>query len=67
MYKAKVVKLSTKPHPNADRLQLGFVQGIQVIVGLDTLDGSVGVFFPCDGQLSEKFLSLHNLYHYIHH
>lgn len=66
MYKAKVVKLSVKPHPNADRLQLGFVQGIQVIVGLDVQDGDVGVFFPCDGQLAEEFLSQHNLYRHAH-
>lgn len=62
MYKAKVVKLSVKPHPNADRLQLGYVNGIQVIVGLDAKDGDIGAFFPCDGQLSNEFLSMHNLY-----
>lgn len=62
MYKAKVCKLSVKPHSNADRLQLGYVQGIQVIVGNDVKDGDIGVFFPCDGQLSEEFLSTHNLY-----
>jgi hypothetical protein len=62
MYKAKVVKLQVKPHPNADRLQLGYVNGIQVIVGMDTHDGDVGVFFPVDGQLSDEFLRLHNLY-----
>jgi hypothetical protein len=62
MYNAKVVKLSVKPHPNADRLQLGYVQGIQVIVGMDVNDGDIGVFFPCDGQLSNEFLSTHNLY-----
>lgn len=62
MYKAKVVKLSVRQHPNADRLQLGVVQGIQVVVGNDVKDGDVGVFFPCDGQLSNEFLSTHNLY-----
>lgn len=62
MYKAKVVKLQVKPHPNADRLQLGVVQGIQVVVGNDVKDGDIGVFFPCDGQLSQEFLSIHNLY-----
>lgn len=66
MYKAKVVKLSTKPHPNADRLRLGYVHGIQVIVGLDTQDGEVGAFFPCDGQLSDGFLRTHNLYRHAH-
>lgn len=62
MYKAKVVKLSVKPHPNADRLKLGYAQGIQVVVGLDAEDGDIGAFFPQDGQLSQEFLYLHNLY-----
>lgn len=62
MYKAKVVKLSTRPHPNADRLALGYVNGIQVVVGKDVQDGTIGVFFPCDGQISPEFLKFHNLY-----
>lgn len=62
MYVAKVVKLAVKPHPNANRLQLGYVQGIQVIVGLDTQDRETGVFFPCDGKLSQEFLNVNNLY-----
>lgn len=66
MYKAKVVKLQTKPHPNADKLRLGYVNGIQVIVGLDTQDGEIGVFFRCDGQLTDGFLRSNNLYRHSH-
>lgn len=54
-YAAIVTRIKTKPHPNADRLLLGDVHGHQVIVGLDTKDGDLGIFFPCDGQLSEQF------------
>lgn len=62
MYKAKVVKLSVKKHPNADNIQLGYVQGVQVIVGNDVAEGAIGVFFNQDGQLSEEFLKTNNLY-----
>ena len=58
MYKAKVVKLSVKPHPNADRLQLGYVNGIQVIVGLDAKDGDIGAFFPCDRLDSAAYVTI---------
>lgn len=62
MYKAKVVKVSVKEHPNADRLQLAYASGIQVIVGKDVKPGDIMVFFPCDGKLSNDFLSRNNLY-----
>jgi len=64
MYKAKVVKIKTREHPNADRLQLGMALGNQVIVGLDTVDGEVGVFFGPDGQLSEEFAKANDLIKY---
>jgi hypothetical protein len=35
-YEAIVARIHTRPHPNADRLQLGTVCGHQVVVGLDT-------------------------------
>jgi len=60
-YKATVTKIQTRPHPNADRIQLGLVLGCQVIVGLDTEDGELGVFFSNDGQLSEAFAAEHDL------
>ena len=62
MYQAIVAKIKTKPHPNADRIQLGDVLGFQVVVGLDVKDGDLGVFFPTDGQLSDEFCLENDLY-----
>ena len=63
-YKAIVCRIHVRPHPNADRLQLGLVLGNQVVVGLDTQDGYMGAFFPTDGQLSESFAKEHDLVGY---
>lgn len=60
-YSARVVKIFTSPHPNADRIKIGHVDGAQVIVGLDTVGGELGVFFASDGQLSEEFCKQHDL------
>lgn len=61
-YTGVVTKISTKPHPNADRLLLGNCMGHQVVVGLGTEDGELGVFFPCDGQLTDEFCVANQLY-----
>lgn len=62
MYEAIVARVKTRPHPNADRVQLGDVLGYQVVVSKDTADGELGVFFPVDGQLSHDFCMANNLY-----
>lgn len=62
MYEAIVARVKTRPHPNADRVQLGDVMGYQVVVGKDTADGELGVFFPVDGQLSHDFCMANGLY-----
>lgn len=49
-------------HPNADRLKVFSVCGKRVIVGLDHFDGEIGVFFPDDGLLSEKFCVANDLF-----
>jgi len=41
---------------------LATVQGYQVIVGLEAKDGDLGVFFPCDGQLTKEHLTANKLY-----
>ena len=47
----KIVNL--RAHPNADRIQLGTAgYGNQVVVGLSTQEGQLGIFFPPDGKLS---------------
>jgi hypothetical protein len=62
-YKAIVVKLTNvRKHANADRLQVATVCGNQVVVGLDAEDGNLGVFFDVDGQLSEEFCRMNNLF-----
>jgi hypothetical protein len=61
-YTATVCKIkSLRKHPTADRLQLATACGFQVIVGLDTVEGTLGLFLPSDGQLSEKFALANNL------
>ncbi len=63
MYQAIVTKLANcRPHPNADRLQLATVVGNQVVIGLDHQDGEIGIYFPTDGQLSEKMCFENNLF-----
>lgn len=62
MYQAIVARIKTKPHPNADRIQLGDVLGNQVVVGLNTQDGELGIYFPTDGVLSHEFCLANNLY-----
>lgn len=61
-YAGIVCRIQVRKHPNADKLQLGIVQGNQVVVGLDTKDGELGIFFPCDGQLSDQFCVVNDLY-----
>ena len=61
-YKAYITELkNVRPHPNADRLQLGECFGNTVCVNLDYKDGQLGVYFPTDGQLSERFCEVNNL------
>ena len=56
-YVVKVEKL--KKHPNADRLQIAEFFGNEVCVGLDVVQGEIGIYFPSDLQLSLDFC-LHN-------
>lgn len=63
-YKALVCKIEEIwKHPNADRLQIARVAGgYEVIVGLDSKQGDLGVYFDTDGQLSDEFLRANDLY-----
>jgi hypothetical protein len=62
-YKAIVTRLkNVRPHPNADRVQLATCHGNQVVIGLDSLEDHLGVYFPSDGQLSNEFCKANNLY-----
>lgn len=62
MYKAYITELkNVRPHPNADRLQLGDCFGNTVCVNLDYTEGQLGIYFPTDGQLSIEFAEYNNL------
>ena len=60
-YQAIICRIRTFPHPNADKLQLGNAHGYQVVVGLNTIDGQLGVYFPTDGQLSPELAAANDL------
>ena len=62
MYKAIITKIFTRPHPNADKLQIGVCAGSQVIVSKDVQDGQLGAYFPTDGEMSDKMCWHNNLY-----
>lgn len=64
-YEAIVTKLTNvRDHPNADKLKLATVSGFQIVVGLDAVEGEMGIFFPCDGQLSEEYAEKNDLIGY---
>lgn len=62
MYQAIIARVTVKPHPNADRIQLADVCGTTVVVGKDVQTGDLGVYFPTDGVLSHEFVVGNNLY-----
>lgn len=62
MYNAYVTRIKNlRKHPNADRLQLGECFGNTVCVSLEYVDNQLGIYFPCDGQLSVEFAGANNL------
>lgn len=62
MYQAIVTRIQVRPHPNADKLQVGVVGWSEVVVGLDVKNDELGVFFPTDGALSHEFCVKNDLY-----
>lgn len=57
-----VVKINQlRPHSNADRLQIAEIFGNPVIVSLDVKIGDIGVYFPSDLQLSERYCQVNDL------
>ena len=61
-YQAIICRIKTKKHENADRLLVGTTAGFQIVVGMDTQDNELGIYFPCDGEISKEFLLANNLY-----
>ena len=61
-YTGFVVKVEhLRKHSNADCLQVATFFGNDTIVGLDTKIGDIGIYFPTDGQLSERFCQVNDL------
>lgn len=52
---------NVRKHPNADRLQLAECFGNTVVVSLEYTENQLGVYFPVDGQLSERFCRVNDL------
>ncbi|MEE1071270.1 MAG: 2'-5' RNA ligase [Cellulosilyticum sp.] len=61
-YTAFITRIkNVRPHPNADRLQLGECFGNTIVISLDYEDNQLGIYFPSDGQLSVEFAEANNL------
>lgn len=61
-YTAFITRIKNlRPHPNADRLQMGECFGNTVIVSMDYTDNQLGIYFPSDGQVSVAFAEANNL------
>jgi hypothetical protein len=61
-YNAYITKIKNlRKHINADRLMVGECFGNFVIVGLDTQDNELGVYFPTDGRLGIEYCEANNL------
>ena len=61
-YCGYVVKVENlRKHSNADRLQIATFFGNDTIVSLDTHIGDIGIYFPVDGQLSERYCAVNDL------
>ena len=52
-YVVEIKKL--EPHSNADRMQIATFFGNKTCVSLETKIGDIGIYFPTDLQLSERF------------
>ena len=62
MYNAYITKIKNiRPHPNADRLNLGECFGNTVVIGKDYDEDTLYIYFPADGQLSVEYASINNL------
>jgi RNA ligase (TIGR02306 family) len=63
MYEAIICKIqNVRNHPNADKLNLATVSGFQIVIGKEHKEGELGIFFPCDGQLTHEHCMANNLY-----
>ncbi len=62
-YLAKVIEVKgLRKHPNADSLQVFSIDFQNVIVGLDTKDGDIAVYFPIESSINTNFLKFLNVF-----
>lgn len=63
MHEAIIARVFVSPHPDKEvhSLAVGRVLNETVIVSNSTHDGELGIYFPCDLQLSEQFAEANNL------
>ena len=62
-YNVYITRLTNvRPHPNADRLQLADCFGNTVCISLDHNPYGLIVYFPADGQISEEFGKVNDLF-----
>ena len=56
-YTAIACTIKVRPHFNQkyERIQIGTIYGVDVIVSKEVEDGDFGIYFPPDGQLDEQF------------
>jgi len=67
MYNAVITRITNlRPIPKADRLLVGECLHQEVVVGIDTREGQLGIFFGADGRLSDEFLSYNKLVRTVH-
>ena len=52
---------NVRPHSNADRMKLADCFGNTICVGIDAVEGEIGVYFPTDGQLSVEYCAQNDL------
>lgn len=61
-YNAYVTRIKNlRPIPKADNLIVGDVFSQEVVVGKDTVEGELGIYFPADGRLLQEYLDVNNL------
>lgn len=63
MHEAIVTKIYVTPHPDPEvhSLAVGNINGETIIVSNATKSGDLGLYFPCDLQLSESFAKANDL------
>ena len=52
---------NVRPHSNADCMKLADCFGNTICVGIDAVEGEIGVYFPTDGQLSVEYCAQNDL------